>query len=411
VSLPFADLRVISIEQYGAGPFATMQLADLGADVIRVEDPRSGGDAGRYVPPYAASGTSLFFESFNRGKRSVALDLRVTEARGVLEDLVAASDALVYNLRGDQPERLRLRYADLATVNPRLVCVSLSAFGTTGPRAAQGGYDFTIQGIAGWMQLTGGPDQPPTKSGLSLADYCAGYVTALATIAGIWRARDTGEGCDVDVSLLDAALAQLAYVGTWVATAGYVPERMPQSAHLSMVPFQSFDTEDGMIVIACPKESLWRRLCSALDREDLANDARFASFEARYAHRVALVQELSREFRRRSTREWLETLECAGVPCGAVNEVREALNDPQVNARGCVVEYEHPVFGTVRTTRSPFRLTPTGTAEPRRAPFLGEDTDQVLARVCGYGPERIADLRAAGALGAVPQPAGVVAEP
>ena len=214
---PFSDIRVISIEQYGAGPFATMQLADLGAEVIKIEDPTAGGDVARYVPPFSEGGTSLFFESFNRNKRSVAIDLRQPTGREVLEDLVARADALTSNLRGDQPEKLRIRYEDLKHVNPKIVCVSLSAFGMTGPRAAQGGFDFTMQGIAGWMQLTGAPDQPPTKSGLSLVDYCAGYVTALAVVAGVWQARRDGIGCDADLSLFDTALAQLTYVGTWLA--------------------------------------------------------------------------------------------------------------------------------------------------------------------------------------------------
>jgi crotonobetainyl-CoA:carnitine CoA-transferase CaiB-like acyl-CoA transferase len=210
------------------------------------------------------------------------------------EDLVARADALTSNLRGDQPEKLRIRYEDLKHVNPKIVCVSLSAFVMTGPRAAQGGYDFTLQGIAGWMQLTGGPDQPPTKSGLSLVDFCSGYVAAIAVIAGVWKARRDGFGCDADLSLFDTALAQLTYVGTWVASRDYEPPRMASSAHLSMVPFQTFGTADGRIVIACPKDRLWRRLCAALDRPDLAADPRFASFEAREENRGDLVREQAR---------------------------------------------------------------------------------------------------------------------
>jgi crotonobetainyl-CoA:carnitine CoA-transferase CaiB-like acyl-CoA transferase len=398
--LPLEDMRVIAIEQFGAGPFASMQLADLGADVIKVEDPSSGGDVARLVPPYALDGTSLFFESFNRNKRSIALDLRHPDARAVLEDLVRDADALTSNLRGDQVERLRVRYGDLRHVNPRLVCVSLSAFGNSGPRAAQGGYDFTVQGIAGWMSLTGGPDQPPTKSGLSLVDYCAGYVAALALLAGVWQARRDGLGCDADLSLFDTALAQLAYVGTWVATAGFRPPRQADSAHLSMVPFQTFPTQDGRIVIACPKESLWRRLCDALARPELAVDERFAGFEARGRNREELVALLSDLLRERTTAEWLEQLESHGVPCGAVNDVERAFSDPQAESRGALVAYEHPALGMVRTMRSPLRLS--GIEEPplRRSPFMGEDSKEVLADVCGYDEDRIEALLAAGVVGA-----------
>ena len=272
MSGPLAGVRVIAIEQFGAGPFGTMQLADLGADVIKIEDPSVGGDVSRYVPPFQEDTHSLFFESFNRNKRSITLDLRQPGARGVLEDLVRVSNALVSNLRGDQPDRLRIRFADLEHVNPRLVCVSLSGFGTTGPRAAEGGYDYTMQGLAGWMELTGGPEQPPIKSGLSLVDFCGGYVAALATLAGVTQARREGRGCDADLSLFETALAQLTYIGVWAASRGFEPRRMPDSAHQTMVPFQSFATADGWIMVACPKQLLWERFCDAIGRPELKDD-------------------------------------------------------------------------------------------------------------------------------------------
>jgi crotonobetainyl-CoA:carnitine CoA-transferase CaiB-like acyl-CoA transferase len=212
-----SDVRIVSVEQYGAGPWGTMQLADLGAEVIKIEDPSVGGDVSRYVPPFQEGEDALFFEAFNRGKKSVSLDLRAPDARAVLEDLVRASDAVFSNLRGDQPDRLRLRYDDLREVNPRVVCCSLSGFGTTGPRAREGAYDYTLQGLAGWQAITGEPDGPPVKSGLSLVDFCGGYAAAVALLAGVSSARRTGEGCDLDLSLFEVALAQLNYLGTWVA--------------------------------------------------------------------------------------------------------------------------------------------------------------------------------------------------
>lgn len=396
--LPFDDLRVVALEQYGAGPFASMQLADLGADVIKIEDPSVGGDVGRQVPPYFAKGTSLFFESFNRNKRSVALDLRRPEARSVLEDLVANADALTSNLRGDQVERQRLRYDDLKHVNPRLVCASLSAFGNTGPRAPQGGYDFTVQGIAGWMTLTGGPDQPPTKSGLPLVDFCAGYVTAIAVLAGVWQARRDGVGCDADLSLFETALAQLTYIGTWVASEGFSPPRLADSAHLSMVPFQTFPTADGRLVVACPKDSLWQRLCRCLERPDLASDERFVDVVARSRNREELVLLLKDEFARRPTGDWLERLEAYGVPCGAVQSVEDAFDDPQAVARDTIVDYSHPQYGTVRTVRTPLRLSNVEEQPLRHSPAMGEDTVAVLRDVCGYDDERIDVLLASGAV-------------
>ncbi len=234
--LPLADVRILAVEQFGAGPWGTLQLADLGAEVIKIEDPAAGGDVGRYVPPFQEGEHSLFFETFNRNKKSLSLDLRHADARGVLEDLVRVSDVVYSNLRGDQPKRLRLTYDDLKTVNPRIVCCSLSGFGMTGPRASEGGYDYMMQGLAGWMSLTGDPDGPPTKSGLSLVDLSGGYASAIAVLAGLWRARRDGVGCDCDVSLFETALHELMYVGTWAASRGYTPPRRRNSAHPSIVP-------------------------------------------------------------------------------------------------------------------------------------------------------------------------------
>ena len=396
---PLADVRVVAIEQYGAGPFGTMQLADLGAEVIKIEDPTVGGDVSRYVPPYREGTDSLFFESFNRGKRSVSLDLRHPEARAVLEDLVRASDALVSNLRGDQPEKLRIRFDDLEPVNPRIVCVSLSGFGATGPRAGEGGYDYTVQGLAGWMALTGGPAEPPTKSGLSLVDFCGGYVAALATLAGVWRARRDGRGCDADLSLYETAIAQLTYIGTWVASRGYEPRRMADSAHQSMVPFQAFATADGWIMVACPKQRLWERFCDAIGRPELRQDTRFVDFADRDRNRGVLVSLLGEVLAARSTADWLTQFAVHGVPSAPVNDVEAAFDDPQTAARDLVAEYEHPTLGTVRGPAAPFRLDGERPAAVR-GPMLGEHTSDVLREVCGYSEGHLARLAAAGVFGA-----------
>lgn len=398
MALPLADLRILAVEQFGAGPWATLQLADLGAEVIKIEDPSVGGDVGRYVPPYQEGEDSLFFETFNRNKLSLSLDLRHDEARGVLEDLVRHSHVVFSNLRGDQPARLGLTFEALRDVNPRIVCCSLSGFGTTGPRAAQGGYDYVMQGLAGWMSLTGEPEGPPTKSGLSLVDLSAGYVAAIAILAGVRRAEREGIGCDCDISLLETALAELMYVGTWVASRGYAPQRMAQSAHPSLVPFQNVPTADGWIVVAAPKEKFWRAVCEVIERPELAADERFRDFAARDRHRDELVPLLNEAFRNRPSSEWLERLTAAGVPCGPVNDVAGALRDPQVEARRGLVEYEHPRLGTVREVASPLRVGPE--EQPlRRAPFRGEHTERVLVELCGYSRARARELAAAGTFG------------
>jgi crotonobetainyl-CoA:carnitine CoA-transferase CaiB-like acyl-CoA transferase len=398
VTLPLEDVRVIAVEQYGAGPWGTLQLADLGAEIIKIEDPLAGGDVGRYVPPFQEGEDSLFFETFNRNKKSVSLDLRRDGGREVLEDLVRRSDALYSNLRGDQPAKLRLTYGDLREVNPRIVCVSLSGFGMTGPRASEAGYDYIMQAMAGWMSLTGDPDGPPTKSGLSLVDLSSGYLSAIALLAGLHRARRDGVGCDADVSLFETALHQLMYQATWTATGRYVPRRMADSAHPSIVPFQAFETADGWITIACAKPKFWKLLCEVLDRRDLVADERFADFAARDRNRDELIPILAAAIRERTTDDWVRTLTAAGVPNGPVYDVAQALADPHVVAREDIVTIEHPRWGGVRQVASPLRLS--GDAAPlRRAPRRGEHTEDVLRDLCGYGPDRIAELRTAGVLG------------
>jgi crotonobetainyl-CoA:carnitine CoA-transferase CaiB-like acyl-CoA transferase len=395
---PLEDVRIIAIEQYGAGPWGSVHLADLGADVIKIENPETGGDISRQVPPYQEDGESLFFETFNRNKRSIDLDVTTAAGRTVLEDLVRVSDAVFSNLRGDVPAKLRIRYEDLAAINPRIVCCSLSAYGMTGPRSAEPGYDYIIQGLAGWMDLTGEPEGPPTKSGLSLVDFSGGFVAALATVVGIHAARRDGVGMDCDVSLFDTALSLLSYPATWHLTRGFTPVRTSRSAHPSLVPFQNFETSDGWIVVACAKEKFWRKLTEAIERPELSDDPRFEDFAHRYEHRDELIAILEEVFLAGDTDHWLGVLAAAEVPSGPVNSLATGLADPQATARGMIVETDHPRFGTVRQVASPVRTGPPRITH-RRGPRRDEDAGYVLADLLGYPQERIAELRKAGAFG------------
>lgn len=395
-ALPLADVRILAVEQYGAGPFGSLHLADLGADVIRVE--HAEPDVGRAVPPYTDGGDSLFFETFNRNKRSVVVDLASAAGQAVLHDLAARSDAVYCNLRGDVVAKLGLDYASLAAANPAIVCCSLSGYGTTGPRAADPGLDYMLQALCGWMSLTGDPDGPPTKSGLSLVDYSAGLVAACALLAGLHAARRDGVGLDCDTSLFDTAVAMLTYVGTWQLTRDYAAQRQPQSAHPTLMPFQAFPTADGWIVAGGSKEKFWQRLVRAVGRGDLADDPRYATFADRLAHREELVRQLNQAFSTTATAEWVVRLGEAGVPCAPVNTVAEALADPQCSARGNVISYDHPRFGQVRSLASPVRVG-DGAAPPRRAPRHGEHTREVLAQVCHYDDDALAGLLAQGVIG------------
>ena len=390
---PLEDVRVVAVEQYGAGPFGTLQLADLGAEIIKVEDPGAGGDVGRYVPPYAAGEDSLFFQTFNRGKKSISLDLGTPAGREVFEDLVRVSDAVYSNLRGDVPAKIRIRYQDLKHLNPRIVCCSLSGFGMTGPRSRQPGYDYVLQALAGWMDLTGEPGGPPTKSGLSLVDYSGGFIAALSLLAGVHAARRDGVGLDCDLSLYDTAIGLLAYLATWHRSEGFTPARTRHSAHPSLVPFQAFEAADGWLVVGCAKEKFWRRLTQVIGRPELADDPRYATFAARGEHRDELIALLEDIFVTRTVVGWLEPLEAVGVPCAPVQDVSQALTDPHTLARGLLIEH-----GSVRGVASPVRV---GDEPPeyRRAPHRGEHGTELMRDLLGYDDRRIAALAAARAFG------------
>jgi crotonobetainyl-CoA:carnitine CoA-transferase CaiB-like acyl-CoA transferase len=395
---PLHGLRILALEQYGAGPFGTSQLVDLGAEVIKIEDPHSGGDVGRTVPPYRTDDASLFFETFNRGKKSVLLDLGNPPGRAIFEQLVCRSDAVFANVRGDVPEKLRIRYADLRVLNEKIVCCFLTSFGTSGSQQCAPGYDYVMQGRAGWMSLTGEPDGPPEKSGLSLVDFSTGLAAAMALVSAVLGARESGTGADCDVALFDTAVSMLSYVGTWQLSRGYEAPRMSMSAHPSLIPFQNFPTSDGWIVVACAKEKFWRRLVDVLGRPEWKDDPAYCNFEARSRNAGVLKGLLCERFIEHPSYYWIRLLEDAGVPCGPVNDVAHALADPLITERGLVVETEHPSLGVVRQIASPARV---GNSLPasKRAPLLGENTREVLSKTLGLSDVELDRLASDGAFG------------
>lgn len=400
---PLASIRVIAVEQFGAGPFGTLLLADLGAEVIKIEDPAAGGDVGRSVPPGATDGNSLYFEAFNRNKRSMALDLTNSAGRETLHRLVATADAVFNNLRGDLPAKLGLTYEALHGVNPAIVCVSLSAYGREGERRAEPSYDALVQAEAGWASLTGEPDAPPARSGLPMADYAAGLVAACGLLAGVLDARRTGIGRNIDTSLFDTALAMLSYQATWWLSAGIETRRRPLSAHPSIVPFQFFATADGYIAVACAKEKFFQELVARLDLPRLTEDARFATFSARNAERDPLLALLGDRLREQSTAHWLERLR-GHVPCAAVRDLQEALELETLQDRSMLAAYDHPELGAVRSVSAPLHVSGY---EPKHkaAPALGADALSLLIEL-GCDTAEIEQLRSAGAFGATPLPTG-----
>jgi crotonobetainyl-CoA:carnitine CoA-transferase CaiB-like acyl-CoA transferase len=381
-----SGLRVIAVEQYGAGPYGSMQLADLGAEVIKIENPADGGDMSRRVGPYFQEpDDSQFFHSFKRNKRSVTLDLKKPEAREVLHALAANADAFLDNLRGDLPAKLGLTYEALAPANSKIVCAHLSAYGRSGSRAHWPGYDYLMQAEAGYLSVTGEPDGPPVRMGLSIVDLMSGLFAAFALVSGVLAARQTGKGRDVDVSLFDTALQNLVYLATWYLNAGHVQGREPRSAHPSLVPSQLYRTRDGFIFIMCNKEKFWPVLCQCIGRTEWAEDPRFRRFKDRLENRELINRLLDDALSMRTTAAWLT--EFGGrVPAAPVNDLKAALDNPFVAERSRLANY-----GPVRMVAGPVL---DSAAEPPRAaaPALGRDTDAVL-RDCGFSDDRIATLR------------------
>ena len=396
-ALPLAGLRVLTFENFGAGPFGSLYLADLGAEVIKIESREQGGDATRSMGPFfLGPHDSHFFQTFNLNKKSVALNLKHPAGRAAFQRLARTADVVMNNLRGDQPEKLGLDYATLGPVNPRLVCAHLSAYGRDNERRGWPGYDYLMQAEAGFLHLTGEPGTPPARMGLSIIDYMTGITTATAILARLVGVLKTGRGGDVDVSLFDVALHQLTYPGNWYLNEGHRTERLPRSSHPSAVPVQLFPTADGWIFVMCMTDKFWQALTDALGRADLAIDARFATAVARRDHRDDLTSILDQEFQREGTRHWLERLQ-GQLPAAPVYDLAQALDNPYAKSIGMVRDLPLPTRADFRVLANPIKLD--GERLPARpAPGLGEHTDTLL-REAGYDADAIAELRADGAAG------------
>lgn len=377
VTKPLEGFRVLSVETYAAGPHGSLLLAALGAEVVKIENPAIGGDPARYVGPHRlGAADSQYYQGWNANKRSVALDLKSPDGRRDFELLMATADAVMNNLRGDQPAKLGLDYAALGKLKPSIVCLHISAYGRDNERAAWPGYDFLMQAEAGLMSLTGEPDGPPARFGASIIDYMTGTTAMVGLLACLLGAERSGRGCDVDVSLYDVALQQLCYAGTWYLNAGDEVTRLERSSHLALAPVQTFPTADGWIFLMCMNEKFWRLLLEALSLESLANDPRFADVHARHCHRRELTALLDPIFRKATTAKWLERL--TGVlPVGPVYDIAEALSSPFAQTCGMIQHMPHPEKRDLKLLTSPIKINGE---RPALAPCppLGADTDELL---------------------------------
>lgn len=378
-NLPLKGIRIIAVEQYGAGPYGTQLLADLGAEVIKVENPLTGGDVSRFVSPHLIGDQdSQFFQTFNRNKKSISLDLKSTEGRGAFEELVKTADAVSNNLRGDLPAKLKIDYAALKSINPKIVCAHLSAYGRGNSREAWPGYDYLMQAEAGFCSVTGEPDGPPVRFGLSMVDFMTGSMFATGLVSAVLGAHRNGEGCDIDVSLFDTALHQLSYPATWYLNSGDVTTRQPRGAHPAIVPSQLMEAGDGWLMFCCQTQKFWERLCECLGKHEWVTDPRFVKVEDRRANRAIVQDEVEAVLKTNTVAYWMEKFG-GYVPAAPVYDIEQALENDYVHEVEMVYEDKHDQMPgqKIRLLASPYKLN-GARLKGGISPELGADTQALI---------------------------------
>lgn len=378
---PLAGVRILAVEQFGAGPYGTMFLAHLGAEVIKIENPATRGDPSRQTGPYMLGpDDSQYFQGWNSNKRSVALDIKSPEGRAAFEALVRDADVVLNNLRGDLPARLGLDHETLGLIKPAIVCAHISAYGRDNSRAAWPGYDYLMQAETGLMHLTGEPDTPPARVGApSIVDHMTGITAMVGLLAALLRARETGQGCDVDTSLFDVTLHQLGYAATWLLNEDHVAQRQPRSGHYSLAPVQTFPTADGWIFVMCMTQKFWEALVAALGQPALGEMPEFADAESRNRHRGLLTGMLDTHFRTHDTAHWLQKLQGV-LPVAPVRSLDEALHSDFFAESGMLAELDHPARARLRMLANPLKFDGRRPVL-RPCAALGADTEAVLSSV------------------------------
>ena len=400
---PLAGIRVLDLSRVLAGPWAGQLLADLGADVVKVERPGAGDDTRAWGPPYlkdeAGNETreAAYYLCANRNKRSLTIDMAQPEGQALIRQLAQQSDVLIENFKQGGLKQYGLDAQSLLALNPRLVYCSITGFGQTGPYAPRAGYDFLIQGMGGLMSVTGRVDGEagagPQKVGVALTDITTGLYATIAVQAALIERANSGLGQHIDLALLDVQVACLANQASTYLLSGSVPQRMG-NAHATIVPYQDFPTADGDMILAMGNDHQWGKFCAVAGRPEWATDPRFATNSQRVVNRAVLIPLLRQTTVMRTTREWIVALEPAGVPCGPINRIDEVFADPQVRSRGARIELPHPLSGTVPLVANPIRLSASPVRYERAPPTLGQHTDEVLAQWLGLDDVAIAGLRA-----------------
>ncbi|MDX1374680.1 MAG: CaiB/BaiF CoA-transferase family protein [Burkholderiales bacterium] len=404
---PLSHFRVLDLSRVLAAPWTGQNLADLGAEVIKIERPQKGDDSRAFGPPWlkdasgADTGESAYFACANRGKKSVTVNLSAPEGQRIVRELAERSDVLLENYKFGDLARYGLGYDDLRKVNPRLIYCSVTGFGHTGPYRDRPGYDFMIQGMGGLMSITGERDDlpggGPQKAGIPIADIMTGMYATIAVCAALAHRAESGVGQHLDLALLDSQVAVLANQGANYLATGVSPPRLG-NAHPNIVPYQTFKTADGDVILACGNDNLFRKFCEVGECRHLATDPRFATNGKRVENRAELTALLDRIFAQRTTREWVAALEAAGVPNGPINTIEQVFQEPQAVARGLRIEMQHPRAGNIALIRSPMRFSETPLEHEVPPPLLGQHTEEILRGMLGRSDAEIARLRADGAI-------------
>ncbi len=390
-------IKVLDLSRVLAGPYCSMMLGDMGADVIKVERPGAGDDTRQWGPP-EAGGEAAYYLCVNRNKRSITVDLKKEQGREIIRSLAAKSDILIENYKVGTLPKMGLGYEDLKKINPGLIYCSITGFGQNGPYKDKPGYDFMIQGMGGVMSITGDPDGPPMKVGVAIVDITAGLFACSAILAALYHRTVTGRGQYIDVALLDAVVAWLANVGSNYLVSGEIPKRYG-NAHPNIVPYEPFKCKDGTyIALAVGNDRQWQDFCRLAGLDSLADDPRFATNPQRVIHRKELIPLVAQAMLQKTGDEWLEALDRLKIPCGPINTLDRVFSDPQVLAREMVAEVPHPAAGSVKLVASPMKFSDTPCVIERHPPLLGEHTEEILQEELGFSHEEIRRLREQGVI-------------